>query len=240
MTSSGNSVTYNSTVETDYGGWKSQTSVPHAESDTPFWTKFADYDPFGRPGKTTSPDNKDTTFSRTGARKVSRTVSVATSSGSQDATTTETYDNLGRLRTIDEPSGESGAQVSATYAYDQLDHLISATTTSGTTTQSRSFTYDLRGTSRSSSSQGSYSRGIDRWDWSGIRIDGAPVCHLAAAAVCCDSQVGRPVFLAHQGHLFARRRVHRVDVPAREDVDRQAAALGLGDVRGRGAFVAQE
>ena len=114
-------------------------------SDTPFWTKFADYDPFGRPGKITSPDSKDTTFCRTGVRKLSRTVSVATSSGSQNATTTETYDNLGRLRTIEEPSGTSGAQVTTAYVYDQLDHLASATTTSGTTTQTRSFTYDLRG-----------------------------------------------------------------------------------------------
>jgi len=81
-----------------------------------------------------------------GARQVERTVRVAGAGGVEvDAVTTETYDRQGRLYQLTEPSGPSGADVTTTYTYDVGNRLTSAVTTSGATTQTRSFDYDNRG-----------------------------------------------------------------------------------------------
>jgi YD repeat-containing protein len=105
----------------------------------------ADYDPFGRVVKITAPDAKVTTITYTGVRALSRkqTVNAAT-----DSTTTETYDSLGRLLSVDEPSLDgSHSNTTTTYEYDPADRLTQVTMDDHTASdlQTRTFNYDGRG-----------------------------------------------------------------------------------------------
>lgn len=113
-------------------------------------TKYEQYDPFGRPGRVVAPDGFVSTATYTGVREVERKVKVGTGVGElSDAKRTETYDFLGRLASVSEPSGTSGEDVTTRYDYDVGDRLVSVSTTEGTgseaVTQRRAFRYDGRG-----------------------------------------------------------------------------------------------
>lgn len=146
-------------VQTDYDGYgrKSRVSQPieattHPTSDSGTdWTSFV-YDPFGRQLSVQTPDAKTLTFAYTGVRKVARTASIATSiAGSENVTTFESYDALGRLSSVDEASAgtsatkTSGETVSTAYTYDVGGRVASVAMSDGTTTQDRGFAYDGRG-----------------------------------------------------------------------------------------------
>jgi hypothetical protein len=130
-------------------GWTTAVSewYPNGTADASMSkTQYTNFDAFGRPGTITLPDSKTVTLAYTGVRQIQRTVSIATSTTSETtATTTEVYDRQGRLYQLTEPSGSGGANVMTTYGYDVGSRLHSTSTTSGSTTQTRTFTYDNRG-----------------------------------------------------------------------------------------------
>jgi RHS repeat-associated protein len=99
------------------------------------------YDMFGRPVSVTAPDASVTTLAYTGVSKTTRTRSVAGVSGALSSVTTEKYDSQGRLASVTEPSGNSGADVMTSYGYDVGNRLITAVTG----VQTRQFSYDGRG-----------------------------------------------------------------------------------------------
>jgi YD repeat-containing protein len=120
------------------------------ENFTPAHLSSFTYDPFGREQSITQADNSITTLAYTGARQTVRTNSgLALPAGTSptSATSTETYDRLGRLASVSQQSGATsassaiGSNVTTSYGYDAADHLISVQ--SGT--QSRAFEYDGRG-----------------------------------------------------------------------------------------------
>src|SRR5207248_34301 len=89
-------------------------------------------------------------FSYVGVRSKTRTQYIGQTLSGNTVTeslssTTELSDRQGRLTSVTEPSGTNGGTVSTSYGYDLFDHLSSVSTTSGTTTQQRIFTYDNRG-----------------------------------------------------------------------------------------------
>jgi RHS repeat-associated protein len=111
-------------------------------------TVLSGFDAFGRPGTVTPPDGSAhvITLTYAGARQVSRTVKVATSTSAEtNAVTTEIYDRQGRLYQVTEQSGTGDANVTTSYGYDVGNRLKQTGTTSGSTTQNRYFTYDNRG-----------------------------------------------------------------------------------------------
>jgi RHS repeat-associated protein len=121
-----------------------------------YLTQYLNYDPFGRAGIIRPADSAtvgsahDVTLSYNGVQSVSRTVRIGqswngTSVAEAPATTTETYDRLGRLASVSEPSGANGAQVTTSYGYDQSNRLTTVATTAAGTTQNRGFNYDGRG-----------------------------------------------------------------------------------------------
>ncbi|BCW94312.1 MAG: hypothetical protein KatS3mg007_2206 [Thermoanaerobaculum sp.] len=128
-------------------GWKTFESEWHrGEEAITSGTRWTQFDPFGRPLVVQAADGKQTTFTYTGIRRVARTVSVATSVGSEAPVTTyEEYDRHGRLVSLDEPSGANGARVVTTYAYNVLGKVRQAQTTSGSVSQLRQWSYDGRG-----------------------------------------------------------------------------------------------
>ncbi len=111
-------------------------------------TIYSGFDVFSRPTTITPPDGAghNITLSYVGNRVTTRTAKVATSASAEaDSTTTEEYDGQGRLWKVTEPSGSAGANVTTTYTYDVGKRLSGASTTSGATTQTRTFNYDNRG-----------------------------------------------------------------------------------------------
>jgi RHS repeat-associated protein len=125
-------------------GWK--TSVTEMGSSTA--TQFQSFDPFGRPGLVVPPDGTghEVTLTYHGIRQADRTVRIGqawngSSVNEGFATTSEVYDRIGRLYQVIEPPGG----LTATYAYDAGNRLTQATLTGGSTTQSHSFHYDMRG-----------------------------------------------------------------------------------------------
>ncbi|HXO20133.1 MAG TPA: RHS repeat-associated core domain-containing protein [Thermoanaerobaculia bacterium] len=83
-------------------------------------------------------------------QSVTRHVKVGTSWNGTSVTessptTIEGYDRQGRLLSVTEPSGGNGATVITSYGYDVGNRLSSVSTTSNGTTQTRTFSYDLRG-----------------------------------------------------------------------------------------------
>jgi len=127
-------------------GWTKQVS--EWEATPSHFTVFSNFDAFGRASTITAPDASTTTMHYFGSRKVERTVSIGeTLSGSavqqSTATTTEIYDRLGRLITVDEPDGWS----STAYEHDAADRLtkVSMTAAAITQLQTRTFSYDGRG-----------------------------------------------------------------------------------------------
>ncbi len=133
------------TVETRYDamGNKTDVSTPYAGASATGWTRFDDYDPFGRAKKITAPDGLESTLNYFGNRTVNRTVRVAAGTGANpslvNATTREDYDKHGRLYKVTEPDGAT-----ATYTYDVGNRLTRVDMT-GASAQRREFLYDNRG-----------------------------------------------------------------------------------------------
>ena len=141
-----------SVQETQYNanGWKA--AVSERESTPAHFTRFTEFDPFGRPHRIQSPDQNplhDTVVNYVGSRKITRTIHVATSSDGSEtpSTTTETYDAFGHLRQVEEPSGSGDSNISTYYDYDGADHLIGVSTSdlARDAHQTRAFRYDHRG-----------------------------------------------------------------------------------------------
>jgi YD repeat-containing protein len=135
--------------QTTYNGSGWTTGVSQWEGAPSHFTIFSNFDAFGRAQTITAPDQTSVTATQvayTGTRQVVRSVSVGTSLSNgtvsqQLEDTTEVYDRAGRLVKVTEPGGDS----QTTYGYDAADHLTSVSMTDGTTTQSRTFSYDGRG-----------------------------------------------------------------------------------------------
>jgi YD repeat-containing protein len=120
-------------------------------------TEFG-YDSLDRIVSVKTPDLKIQTTAYPAGDRVQRTVSVATGAGTnEDATTVETYDAGGRLKSVKEASGIQGADVTTDYAYDLAGHLREVSTpaivpidtpngpSTVMVTQHRQFDYDNRG-----------------------------------------------------------------------------------------------
>ncbi len=115
-------------------------------------TLFSGYDPFGRATTIQPADGAAhaVAMSYYGVRVMDRAVKIATAAGTEtSATTTEVYDRQGRLWRVTEPSGDAGANVTTSYKYDIGNRLRQVTTTAGSVTQNRFFTYDNLGFLRS-------------------------------------------------------------------------------------------
>lgn len=102
-------------------------------------TTFSSYDPFGRPGLITAPDQKTTSFAYSGVSRVERTVNIG---GAGYVTTREQYDRFGRLHAVQEPAGLNNRFV---YTYDEGDRLVMVASPNQTPNQVRAFDYDGRG-----------------------------------------------------------------------------------------------
>ena len=116
------------------------------------WTEYRNYDAFDRPRTIRPPDGSahDIFLEYLGTRQVKKKVKVGTArSGGviteSTAISWERYDIHGRLWRVVEPSGTGGGDVTTTYDYDVFNGLSSASTVSGATTQTRTFTRDRRG-----------------------------------------------------------------------------------------------
>ncbi|MBV9071727.1 MAG: fibronectin type III domain-containing protein [Acidobacteria bacterium] len=146
-----------STVNSSYDalGRAIATSMPEYTTTSGYQPAFAPahvatttYDAFDRPLKLTAADGKDTTFAYTGTSKIIRTTKISTSSSTPDtdSATTEHYDGLGRLSSVDEPAiSGTTPNSTTTYTYDIGARLSGVSMVAGSNTQSRSFVYDGRG-----------------------------------------------------------------------------------------------
>jgi len=138
-------------TEYDAAGHKSRVSefqAGNVASSSLHWTRFENYDPFGRVGRIVSPDGHSVDIQYEGTRSVIRKVhGVATSTAGteQTATTFETYDRQGRLIGVNQASGPAGEFVSTQYSYDPSDRLTEVKMLGVEGTQIRTFDYDGRG-----------------------------------------------------------------------------------------------
>jgi RHS repeat-associated protein len=128
-------------------GWKLSESEWFAGgSSAPPRTSWADFDPFGRPGRMTLADGKQVLWSYTGSRLVTTQQTVATSSSGESwVVRAEAYDRFGRLVQVTEPSGAGGADVGTAYSYGVDGKVWQASTSEGAVTQQRGWSYDGRG-----------------------------------------------------------------------------------------------
>ncbi len=115
-------------------GWLDRVS----ERGSSHWTIYGGYDPFGRVGTITAPDSSVTSFTYQGMRETKKTSSI---SGS-NAVVTHLNDSLGRLKYVIENEPNT---ITTTYGYDVGDRLVSVGMVGPDGSQSRLFTYDLRG-----------------------------------------------------------------------------------------------
>jgi len=144
-----------SKVQTLYNASGQRASVSTQQSVAAFNaalnTSFF-YDASGKPSVITTPDGKQTTFSRIGDRVETRTMAIATSAtGTTSSPTTYTYDQLGRIFRVEELAGPTsasattGTTVTTDYTYDWADRLTSVLMSGDSGSQSRTFNYDTRG-----------------------------------------------------------------------------------------------
>jgi RHS repeat-associated protein len=112
-----------------------KVSQPHAPGVTPIWTVYT-YDALGRTLTITKPDNSITRYDYTG-----NTTKVTDAKGNWKLFTT---DALGNLVQVTEPDPQLG-NVNTNYSYNLMNKLIQVQMTRGTTTQTRTFTYDQYG-----------------------------------------------------------------------------------------------
>jgi hypothetical protein len=108
------------------------TAAPHRGATT------TTYDPFGRPLIITAPDGSKVTYGYSGARIVRRTSTIQRPSGPAPSTVVETHDALGRIVSVDEPSGPDESRIQTVYTYDVGNRL----TRVETGPQWRIFEYD--------------------------------------------------------------------------------------------------
>ena len=136
-------------------GWKRSMSEWGATSKK---TEYLNYDPFGRPGIIRPADDPghEIGLRYKGVREMRRTRLVGSelllgAVVERASVTTEVYDRLGRLRSVQEPSGHSGGNVTTFYNYDVGGRLIKVRTPAvavaggAEVTQARDFEYDNRG-----------------------------------------------------------------------------------------------
>ena len=114
----------------------------------PPYTRFQEYDPFGRSKRVVPADGQthEVKFAFFGERVKRRRVKIATSESSEtEEKFTRRYDAQGRLSAVVEFSGDS--DVTTTYAYDSADRLKTVSVQLDDTAQDqvRTFTYDGRG-----------------------------------------------------------------------------------------------
>jgi YD repeat-containing protein len=134
--------------------WVTLSATGDEKLVTPTIGTAFEYDQFGRTTKVTAADLKvaTTTYTNGGAREVKRKQTIATPSGEQEVTVTETYDMYGKLVSVSEPAGPTsatspnGGTVKTEYEYDTDGKLTKVTMTPPTgAAQVRTFTYDTRG-----------------------------------------------------------------------------------------------
>ena len=136
-------------------GWKKSVSEWGAPGKK---TEYFGYDAFGRPGVVRPADGAghDITFRYRGEREMQRKMKVGTKPlfGSVvefESQRVETYDRLGRLRSVTEPSGPGATEVTTYYNCDVGGHLTKVRTPASPVagaaevTQARDFEYDNRG-----------------------------------------------------------------------------------------------
>ncbi|MCH9647988.1 MAG: RHS repeat-associated core domain-containing protein [Deltaproteobacteria bacterium] len=125
-------------------------TIPDSSHTAHSWQRG--YDRFGRPAKVENPDRSFTTFSYTGNRQVTSTVTVG--QGSVESQRTEIRDGHGRLAAVSEASGNGTTSVHTTYRYDQEGRLARVCFNDNDTSpqdcpqsgaQRRIFDYDGRG-----------------------------------------------------------------------------------------------
>ncbi|HJQ35969.1 MAG TPA: hypothetical protein VKB93_02410 [Thermoanaerobaculia bacterium] len=133
-------------TEYDPAGRRKSASEWDRDDATQFHrTIFGGYDPFGRPGNVTAPDQSVTSYAYTGVRLVTRS---AIGGGMTPVTSaaTETYDRYGRLVSVQDNSGGNGQLLTTTYTYDVANHLSTVRMRdSDGAIQNRIFSYDGRG-----------------------------------------------------------------------------------------------
>jgi len=137
--------------ETLYDGLNRQIAVSELEqltgSEFQFVpaakTTYEGYDPFGRVGVITAPDQSKSRFAYIGSREIKRYVTDP--GGAEKLRSTEVYDGFERLRSVIERPDASG-DVTAGYGYDVGGRLVSVKMTGATgVVQQRVFDYDGRG-----------------------------------------------------------------------------------------------
>ncbi len=123
------------------------TSVSELDDTPQHFTTFENFDGFGRARVVRQPDHQTTSIAYTGSSLVQRTVNVRTAGDAQTftmtaATTKETYDDGGKLVSIEEPN-----HTLTSYDYDVAGRLTKVCmNVSGVTCgQTRLFTFDNRG-----------------------------------------------------------------------------------------------
>jgi RHS repeat-associated protein len=160
-------------------GWVTDVSEWIPETSQGMKTIYDNFDPFGRPGKISQPDNNASnshfiTMGYTGERLTTRSVRIgyqATSTGvvnEQESTTKEFYDGQGRLFQVQEPSTSTGL-TTWTYEYNVNSKLTKVSTTDPATgiAQTRNFNYDNLGHLRSENNPERASMTFDSYDTMG-------------------------------------------------------------------------
>jgi YD repeat-containing protein len=116
-------------------------------------TTWESFDPLGRPRLVTRADGKTTNLLYTDASILHSNSYLRVTVNGVGGTNPITYfrfDPLGRTSSVQEPN-VGGSADTTTYAYNVFDRVASAAQTRGTTTQTRSFTFDKLGLLRSQS-----------------------------------------------------------------------------------------
>lgn len=133
--------------ETLYDSAGRRLSVSEAGSGAPSTalTLFQNYDVFGRVGRVTTADGKETAYAYTGNRLTKRTSNVATDTGGgSNVSVMEELDRAGRLSKVTENYGGSSPVVTE-YKYDVANRLVEVGVDATATPQKRFFTYGLNG-----------------------------------------------------------------------------------------------
>ncbi len=139
LTTTGYSTTTLSLVDTQYApcgcsplGKLSQQSQPYAPGGSDAWTVYH-YDASGRTTSVVLPEGSSTTYQYQG--------NVVTVTDPAGKLKTFTMDAFGNLVTVVEPDPTLG-NVTTSYTYDVLNHLIHVSMPRGSTTQTRTFNYN--------------------------------------------------------------------------------------------------
>jgi RHS repeat-associated protein len=140
QTDTGYSSTTISTVDTQYApcgcsplGKLSKQSAPYAPGGSDAWTTYT-YDASGRTLSVALPDASTTSYIYQG-----NTVKVTDPASKWK---TFTMDAFGNLTSVVEPDPSPLGNVTTSYTYDVLNHLTQVSMPRGTTTQTRTFSYN--------------------------------------------------------------------------------------------------